>query len=135
MTVVLSFLTRFHKGCGLVVETRENGRYRWVWMCQGHVIDLLVIFLLLFLFLSFKCLSKRKFIICKANRNMSTPGDARLNQKTASWAWGNSLPTYTGCESHKPQALMWLVWLLSKHCWYLYILLLSLGLKGLFPLQ
>lgn len=74
-------------------------------MCQGHIIDLLVIFLLLFLFLSFKCLSKQKFIICKANRNMSTPADARLNQKTASWAQGNSLLTYTGCESHKTTSI------------------------------
>ena len=28
MRVAPSVFARFHKGCGLVVETRENGRYR-----------------------------------------------------------------------------------------------------------
>ena len=36
LTVVPCVSTRFHKGCGLVVETRENGRYRWVWMCLAY---------------------------------------------------------------------------------------------------
>lgn len=28
ITIITVFLTRFHKGTGVVVETRENGRYR-----------------------------------------------------------------------------------------------------------